>query len=60
MDNVVMCFVMILMFLCFCAIAIIKMEIDSIESEINAINGKINILSKEINRVDNIVKRGGE
>lgn len=58
MYNSIMCFVMILFFLCFVAISIIKFEINSIKCEINAINGKINLLFKEINRLDNIVKRG--
>lgn len=58
MYNTIMCFVMILFFVCFVAIAIIKIEINSIKSEINSINGKINLLSKDINRVDNMIKRG--
>lgn len=54
MYNSITCFVMMLFFLCFVAISIIKIEINNINSEIN---DKINQLAIKINRVDNIVKR---
>lgn len=54
MYNSITCFVMMLFFLCFVAISIIKIEINNINS---GINDKINQLAIKINRVDNIVKR---
>ena len=57
MDNAIVCFVMILFFVCFASISIIQLEINKINREAEAFNDVIKQISKDINRIDNIIKK---
>lgn len=53
MDNAIVCFVMILFFICFVSFSIIQFEINKINREVEAFNDVIKQISKDINRIDN-------
>lgn len=54
MDNAIVCFVMILFFICFVSISII---LNKINSEVEAFNDVIKQISKDINRIELIIKK---